>query len=99
VPAPITGALLDLTNTVSTEASQAKLVKDTFVVSYGYATDDAASSLRAYVYPNGKVDVANYNRILALMPSTIKDPLRLPQFAAVRDELRRRALAAGYKLN
>jgi hypothetical protein len=99
----ITGALLDLTNTVSTEATQAKFVKDTFVVSYGYGTDDAAVSLRAYVYPNGKVDAGNYKKIQALMPSTVKDPLsqvlRLPQFAAVRDELRRRALAAGYKLN
>ena len=98
----ITGALLDLTNTVSTEATQAKFAKDTFVVSYGYAVDDSATSLRAYVYPNGKVDATAYKNILALMPAGVNDPLsqvlRLPQFAAVRDELRRRGLAAGYKL-
>jgi hypothetical protein len=96
----ITGALLDLTNTVSTEATQAKLEKDTFVVSYGYAVDDVAISLRAYVYPNGKQDATAYKNIQALLPAGVTDPLsqvlRLPHIAAVRTQLRQRAIAAGY---
>jgi hypothetical protein len=44
----ITGALIDLSNSVGVDAVQAKLAKDSFVVDYGYAVDTTATSLRAF---------------------------------------------------
>lgn len=96
----ITGALIDLSNSVGVDAVQAKLAKDTFVVDYGYAVDTTATSLRAFIYPNGKYDQANYKKIAALLPPDVTDPLSrilsMPQFASVRADLIKKARAAGY---
>lgn len=96
----ITGALIDLSNSVGVDAVQAKLAKDTFVVDYGYAVDTTATSLRGFIYPNGKYNQGNYDKIAALLPPNVTDPLSrilsMPQFAPVRADLMKKAKAAGY---
>ncbi|MBR0684424.1 hypothetical protein JQ594_00720 [Bradyrhizobium manausense] len=96
----ITGALIDISNAVGVDAVQAKRAKDAFVVDYGYAVDTTATSLRAFIYPNGKFDQANYKKIAALLPAGVTDPLSrilsMPKFAAVRADLVKQAIAKGY---
>jgi hypothetical protein len=96
----ITGALIDLSNSVGVDAVQAKLAKDTFVVGYGFAVDTTATSMRAFIHPNGKFDQANYKKIAALLQHDVTDPLSrilsMPQFASVQADLMKKARSAGY---
>lgn len=102
----MTGALIDVSNTVSDEANSAKAAKYSFTISHGFATDTLATSLQAYVYPNGMVNppnrtaYGNLTTILAQLSPPVQDPLSRvliePSFAGVRQQLQAKARAAGF---
>jgi hypothetical protein len=98
----ITGALIDVTDTVSKETTLQKDRKDSYVISYGFASDDAAKKLRAYWKPNGKLNAAHRDNLIALLVGKlhVTDPLSavldLPEFASVRVQLLQLAIEKGF---
>jgi hypothetical protein len=97
----LAGALIDINQTVSREAAAAKASKDTFVVSYGFAADDAANLIRLYVWPGGKLNPDRQKNIQALLkqlgnPAPLGIVLRNPEFIETRNSLRILAGKAGY---
>jgi len=102
----VTGALIDVSNTVSDEANSAKAAKNSFTISHGFATDTLANSLQAYVYPKGMINppdrtaYANLTKLLAQLSPPVQDPLSRiliePGFASVRQQLLSKARAAGF---
>jgi hypothetical protein len=89
----MSGALIDIAGTVSKEAAVAKAEKDSIVVSFGFATDNAADVLREFVWPGGgevnKVNRGKLNALLATLDPTI--PLSAvidnPELKSLRDLL------------
>jgi hypothetical protein len=102
----VTGALIDVSNTVSDEANSAKAAKYSFTISHGFATDTLANTLQAYVYPKGMINppdrtaYTNLTTLLAQLSPPVQDPLSRvliePGFAGVRQQLLAKARAAGF---